>query len=151
MTNKGDKSKLLNKEKDSFFHGLGMQKNQVIVNQKYFDYVGSKYGQSAKASIIAGKLVVTEVNKSLLKKFNTKDDQKKYLASLEYWEEEEYLAVKDDYQKFSRIIRINLLVAYGNIFTVYRVSLRNRLEEEPKYQSMVEEDGYDVIVLHKLV
>ena len=130
MTSKGNKSKLLDKEKDSFFHGLEMQKNWVIVNQKYLIYAGSKYRQSAKASIIAGKLVVTEVNKLLLKKFKTKEDQKKQ-------EEEEYLDAKDDYQKFSRTIRINLLVAYGNLFTIYSMLLRNRSEQEPKYQAMV--------------
>ena len=43
MGDKTDKTKLLDKEKDSFFYGLGMQKNWVIVNQKYLDYVGSKY------------------------------------------------------------------------------------------------------------
>ena len=85
MTNKSDKSKLLNKEKDCFFNDPGMQKNQVNVNQKYIDYIGSKYSQSAKASLIASKLVVTKINLSVLKKFKTKDKQKKYLNSLEYW------------------------------------------------------------------
>ena len=108
MTDKSDKSKLLDKEKDSFFQGPGMQKNWVIVNQNYLDYVGSKHGHSAKASIVAGKLVVTEVNKSVLKKFKTKEEQNKYLDGLECWEEEEYLAANDDYRKFSRIIRTNL-------------------------------------------
>ena len=97
MNDKSDKSKLLDKERDCFFHGQGMQKNWVIVNQKYLDYVGSKYGQSVKASLMAGKLVVTEIDGSTLKKFKTKDEQTKYLSTLEYWQEEEYLAAKSDY------------------------------------------------------
>ena len=115
------------------------------------DYVGSKYGQSAKASIIAGKLVVTEVNKSLLKKFKTKEDQKKYLAGLECWEEEEYLVTKDDYHKFSSTIRTNSPAVYSNLFTICSASLQNRLESEPEYQVIVQEDGYGMIVLYKLV
>ena len=49
------------------------------------DYVGSKYGQSVKALVIAGRLVITEVDKTVLKKFKTKDEQTKYLESLEFW------------------------------------------------------------------
>ena len=133
MTDKTDKSKLLNKEKDSFFYGLGMQKNWVVVNQKFLDYVGSKYGQSAKASISAGKLVVTEIDKTILKKFKTKEEQTKCLESLDFWQQEEHATTKDDCQKFSRVIRTHLLSAYGDLFTLCDVTLRNRLEAEPEY------------------
>ena len=131
MTDKS--SKLLDKEKDNFFHGPGMQKNWVIVNQKYLDYIGSKYGQSAKASLIAGKLVVTEIDTSVLKRFKTKDEQTKYLDSLEFWQQEEYTAAKDDYQKISRIVRTHLSAAYSDLYTICGVSIRNCLETEPEY------------------
>ena len=151
MTDKTDKSKLLNKEKDSFFHGPGMQKNWVIVNQKFLDYVGSKYGQSSKVSITAGKLVVTEIDKKILKKFKTKEEHENHMKTLNFWQQEEYLAAKGDYQKISRVIRTNLSSAYGDLFSLCDVTLRNRLEAEPDYQEMVEDGGCNVVILHKLV
>ena len=94
MTDKLDKSKLFNKEKDSFFYGPGMQKNWVVVNQMFLDYVGSKHSQSAKASVVARRLVVTEVDKTVLKKFKTKEEQTKFLDSLDFWQQEEHTTVR---------------------------------------------------------
>ena len=149
MTDKG--SKLLDKEKDSFFHGPGMQKNWVIVNQKCLDYAGSKHGQSAKATLIAGKLVVTEIDSSVLKRFKTKDEQEKCFNSLEFWQQEECTAAKDDYQKFSRIVRAHLSGAYGDLFAAHGVPMHDRLEAEPDHRDMVENGGCNATMLHKLV
>jgi len=70
---------------------------------------------------------------------------------LDFWQQEEYTATKDDYQKFSRVIRTNLSSAYGDLFSICDVTLRNRLEAEPEYMGMVEDGGYNVMILHKLV
>jgi len=47
--------------------------------------VSSKCGQSVKALLEVGKIVVTAVDESLLRKFKTKKDKTDYLATLEYW------------------------------------------------------------------
>ena len=38
---------------------------------KFLDYVGGRFGQSVKASMEAGEIVVTEVDSSILPKFYT--------------------------------------------------------------------------------
>ena len=50
------------------------------------DFVGSKYGQSMEVSLKAEQLVVTKVDETVLRKFNTKKDETDYLTSLKYWE-----------------------------------------------------------------
>ena len=50
----------------------------------FLDWVGEKYGQSAKASLIVGELVVTEVDEDLISKFDTAKEETDYLATLKY-------------------------------------------------------------------
>ena len=54
------------------------------MNHKYLDYARRKYRQSTKASLIARRLVVTEIDNSALKKFKTKEEQTKHLATLDF-------------------------------------------------------------------
>ena len=58
---------------------------------------------------------------------------------------------RDDYQKFSQVIHTHLSAAYGDLFSIYGVSLHNRLEAKPEYQGMVKDSGYNEMLLHKLV
>ena len=53
-------------EKCSFSYGPGMQKQWVENISVFLDFVGSRYGQSVKASLEAGELIVTEVDESIL-------------------------------------------------------------------------------------
>ena len=52
----------------------------------FLDFAGSKYSQSVKASLEVGKLIITEVDETVLKKFNTKKGETDHLALLKYWE-----------------------------------------------------------------
>ena len=68
------------------------------------DFVGSRHGQSAKASLEVGKLVVTEVDKKCLKKFETEEKEKTYLAGLKYWERKLCKQTEENCNKFSVVI-----------------------------------------------
>ena len=53
-----------------------------------------------------GELVVTEIDESLLPKLKKSEEKKAHLDSLDFWEQELYQDTKEDYAKFSRVIRI---------------------------------------------
>ena len=56
----------------------------------FYSYFTSKYRQSVKVSLLVGILVVTKVDKSLLPKFKTQKNETNYLATLAFWEQEQY-------------------------------------------------------------
>ena len=80
-----DKTFMKSLDKINFFYGQGIQKNWVSINEKFLDYVESKYRQSVKASLLAGQIIVTKVNKLVIKQFKIKDEQAEYLAKLKFW------------------------------------------------------------------
>ena len=108
-----------------FFYGPGIQTNWMDLNSIFLQYIASKFGQSTKAALLAGTLVVTEVDSSKLPRFKTKEEKKEFLDKLEFWEQEEYQETKEDYQKFSHIIRKDLVVVYGILETLCYISLRS--------------------------
>ena len=57
-------------EKYFFCFGQGMQKHWVDSN-RVLNQVGNKFGQSVKASLMLGELVLTEIDESLTPKFKT--------------------------------------------------------------------------------
>ena len=76
--------------KRQFFYRLEMQIYWMEFNTIFLQYVASKFGQSAKATLLAETLVVTEVDSSKLPRFKAKQDKEDYLDKLEFWEQEEY-------------------------------------------------------------
>ena len=137
--------------KRHLFYGPGMQTNWMDTNILFLRFLASKFGQSTKASLLAETLVVTEVDSSKLPKFKTKKEKAEYLATLEFWEQEECEETKEDYQKFSRIIRKDLAAVCGILDSMCHISLRSRLEAEPKYQKMISNNLFSTITLFKLV
>ena len=61
--------------KCEFTCGPGMQKQWVESVSVFLNFVGSRYGQSVKASLEAGELIVTEVDESILRKFDTETEK----------------------------------------------------------------------------
>ena len=90
----------------------------------FLDYVGNKYGQSTQLSLTRGNLVVIEVDRKLLPKFDTKEDQDTHVAGLKFWKQELYEAAKEDYLKFSRAIRKDLVILFRILKSLYHMSLR---------------------------
>ena len=109
-------------EKCFFYYGHGTQKHWVESNTTFTNYVGSKYGQSMKASITTGELVVTGIDETLSPKFKTAEEKKTHLSSLEYWDQEQYEATKEDSLKLSRIIRKDLSAVCGLLCSLCHVS-----------------------------
>jgi len=136
-------------EKCCFYYGKGMQNNWMESNRVFMDYIGCTFGQSVKASLIAGELVVTEVDESLLPKFVTAEAEKDYLSELKHWEKELYKQAKDDFRKFSWDIRRDLSFVYGILYSLCHVSLRNKLEVDSGYQKMVSTKRFNAIVLYQ--
>ena len=71
-------------EKCKFVYGMGMQKVWVESNRLFLNYVAAKYGQSVKASLLAGDIVVTEIDEDIIPKFDTEEAEKEHLAGLKY-------------------------------------------------------------------
>ena len=73
-------------EKCKFVYGQGMQRMWVESNAIFLNWVAAKYGQSVKASLLLGEVLVSEVDEDVIPKFDTKEAEKVYLADLKYWE-----------------------------------------------------------------
>ena len=65
--------------------------------------VGSKFRCNIKVSLMAGNLDATDVHEIKLPKFKTVQKKIDCIESVEFWEQEENEATKDDYHKFSSI------------------------------------------------
>jgi len=138
-------------ENHFFYHGPEMQKKWIETNKALLNFVASKYGQSVKVSLEVREMVVTEVNKSLLRKFETEKEKTDYLATLEFWEKEEYEVVRDDYNKFSRVIRKDLLAVYGVMLSMCYISVVNYLETKDNYQKMNKSKRFNTMTLYSLI
>jgi len=55
------KTKTKDLEDDFFYYGKGMQPKFVVSNKEFLNYIGTKYGESEKQSILQNKLVITEM------------------------------------------------------------------------------------------
>ena len=75
-------------DKCRFNYGTGIHKQWVESNSLFFNVVVSRFGQSVKAYIEAGELVVTEVDKVMLARFDTEEVMKAHMETLKYWEQE---------------------------------------------------------------
>ena len=84
-----------------------------------------------------GEIVETELNESMLPKCNTKVDMKDHATGLKFWEEESCTTIKDDYLKFSTIVRQNLSTVCRPLHSACEASLKSRLEAKYESQSMV--------------
>ena len=52
---------------------------------KFLDCVGASFGKISRASVKAGKVVVTDVENKILHKFATKKEMEDHVAALEFW------------------------------------------------------------------
>ena len=77
-------SSIIRLEKCSFYYRKGIQKYWIDSNTAFLDYIARRFGQSVRVLLTVGKLVVIEVDESLLHKFKTEEDKKKYLEGLVY-------------------------------------------------------------------
>ena len=87
---------------------LGMQKEWAEISTTFMNHVGSEYGQSVKVSLMAGELVVVEIDEKLLPKFKRAEEKKERFTELEFWQQEECQVTKYDCQKSSRSVRKEL-------------------------------------------
>ena len=78
------KTSAIGLEKHYFYYDQGMQKHWILANAAFMNYVGSKYSQSDKVSIMVGKLVITKVDETLVPKFKTEEAKNNHLDKLEY-------------------------------------------------------------------
>ena len=62
-----------------------------------------------------------------------------------------YEAAKEDYLKFNRVIRKDLVTLFDILRSLYHVSLRRHLELELEYKMIVKDDEYDVTMLYNLI
>ena len=110
-------------EKCKFICGQGMQKQWVESATLFMDFVGGRHGQSAKASLEAGEVIVTEVDESILKKFDKEEDLNNYLKGLKYWEKKLHEQTEENLNKFTVVIRQKLSALCGNLFSVCDLGL----------------------------
>ena len=102
-------------------------------------------------SLTKGELVVLEIDKKLLLKFDTKYKRDSYVAGLKIWEQELHEAAKDDYLKFSRAISKDLVTLFSMFRSLCHVSLRRCLKSELEYKMIAQQNKYDITILYKLI
>ena len=61
----------------------GIKKQWVERNIFFLDCIGSRFGQSTRASLGAGEMVVSEVYETVISKFKTEEENKMHLEGLE--------------------------------------------------------------------
>ena len=96
-----------------FSYGIGTQTQWIKSNNAFLDHVGSRFGQSAKASLEVEESVVAEVNKKDLPKFKKKEDMEACVKGLECWEEEKCELAKEIHSKLSGVVLSRLLAVHG--------------------------------------
>ena len=69
-------------EKCKFDYGQGMHQNWVENNVVLMDYVGNKFGQSVKVSMLSRKMIVTEIDDKLIPKVKTEGEKKDACRSI---------------------------------------------------------------------
>lgn len=69
-----------------FIYGPVMQKKWVEIKTILLNFIAAKFGQIVRSSFTAGKVIVTEVDDSILPKFKTKEEKEDHLGNLEFWE-----------------------------------------------------------------
>lgn len=77
--------------------------------------------------------MVKEVDEILLHKFETKEEKTAHTDKLNFWEKEECELAKDDYTKFSIMIRKELSAVYGTMISICHVIVINRSETEEDF------------------
>ena len=117
----------------------------------FLDFVGSRHGQSVKASLEAGELIVTEVDEKYLKRFETEEEEKTYLTGLKHWEKKLHKQTEENHNKHSVVIHQRLSAVHGALFSICDRGLRNRLEAEAGHQEMVKTKRYCAMKLLGLV
>ena len=81
----GDNIKSVNgSEKCRFSYGPNMQKLWVENNISFLTCVAAKYRQSVKASLPVGEVVITEVDKELILRFDTEEEETTHLTRLKH-------------------------------------------------------------------
>ena len=106
------------------------------VTRFFFNFVGSRFGQSVKASIESGELFITDVDKSMTPQFDKDEHMKAHLESLKCWEQEVCSQAKENYNKLSMVILKRLSTAHGILCSMCNVGLKGRLEAKPEHQKM---------------
>ena len=89
-------------ENNYYYYGKGMQTKFLESNKEFLNYIGTKYGESEKQSVLQNKLVITEVTAPA--SYATEELFKK----LDYTEQQHW---KDDrlyYQKYKMKTETNL-------------------------------------------
>ena len=110
-----------------------MQKEWIERNSTFLDHIWSKFSPSAKASLEAGEMIETEVDETMLPRFDTEEDTKAHVTGLKFWEQYSHSTTKGDYLKLSRITRHISSTVYVFLHSIYEVSLKSRLDAEPKF------------------
>ena len=65
-----------------FYFGQRIQKQRVDINRVFLNYAGNKFGHSVKASLMAGDLVLTEIDERLLSMFKPEVGKDEHLKKL---------------------------------------------------------------------
>ena len=115
------------------------------------DYVGARLGQSSKASLEAGEVIVTEVYTNILLRFETKKAMEECIAALKFWENEQYSRKKYNFNKFELSMCQKLSTVHDVSFSTCEFSLRSRLETEPGHQDMINIRRYCAMKLCQMI
>ena len=95
------KTKTKDLEDDFFYYGKGMQPKFVVSNKEFLNYIGTKYGESEKQSILQNKLVITEMKAPA--SYATKEAFEK----LDFTEQQDWKDDRTYYRKYKMKVETN--------------------------------------------
>ena len=138
-------------KKCRFSYGPNMQKLQAEINISFLTCIAVNYGQSVKALLLAGEVVVTEVDKELIPRFKREEEEMIHLARSKHQEKKLYYSTIEDYTKFSRTIRKDLVIVCRILHALCNISLQNRIKAELVHITMVKKNRFYTLKLCSLV
>jgi hypothetical protein len=125
-----------------FYYGRGMQQKCLTSTKKFISYIGSKYGESVKVSIIFGTLTVAEMAEPKL--YTTESE-----FNAETWAvQQAWKLDMSDYRKYNRQITSDLMKSYSVLWDQCTLSLQIVIERDDDFIDM----RYgDVKILYEII
>ena len=117
-------------ENHYYYYGKGMQTKFIKSNKEFLNYIGTKYGESEKQSVLQNKLVITEMSAPV--SYATKEAFEK----LDYTAQQDW---KDDrlyYRKYKMRVETNLNMICSLLWSLCHVTLMNKIGVDKDYLAM---------------
>ena len=125
------KTKTKELENNYYYYGKGMQTKFLVESKKEFlNYIGTKYGESEKQSVLQNKLVITEM------KAPASYATEELFKALDFTEQQDWKDDRTYYRKYKMKVESNLNMICSLLWSLCHVTLRNKISVDKDYLAM---------------